>query len=311
MIASFFATLPIFAIIGAGWLLRASGIAQDEAAREMNRFVVYLALPALLFRIIGDTDPHLLWDTGFFLCFTGGSLIAMALGIGIARWTGAPFANAALDGLNAGYANTGFLGFPLMLATLGPWTQPMTLVASMVTICGLFALAMALVEAGLARDKPWTMVARGIGLAILKNPVVLAPALALAMAMRGWHLPAPAHHFIDLLGQAASPCALVSLGLFLANRHEGTASRDGGLTAIMVAVKLLFQPLAVFALCRAFGLSGPMTTCATLLAALPTGTGPFMLAELYAINRTRTARIILASTLGSIVTVPLLFHWLG
>ena len=44
--------LPIFALIFAGWAIRRLGVLSDHATGEINRFVVYLALPALLFDII-------------------------------------------------------------------------------------------------------------------------------------------------------------------------------------------------------------------------------------------------------------------
>lgn len=62
-------------------------------------------------------------------------------------------ADATLDGLNAGYANVGFIGFPLALAVLGRDALPATLIATVITVCVLFAVAIILIEVGLQAER--------------------------------------------------------------------------------------------------------------------------------------------------------------
>jgi len=132
--------------------------------------------------------------------------------------------------------------------------------------------------------------------------------LGAAWAMGGAPLPGPASQFLTLLGTAATPCALVSLGLFLAQKQEGR--RDG--TLGLVLAKLLLQPLVTaFLAFRVFELPALWANSALLLSALPTGTGPFMLASFYGREGALVARVILLTTLGSLVTVSLCLYLLG
>jgi predicted permease len=120
----------------------------------------------------------------------------------------------------------------------------------------------------------------------------------------GVALPAPFHSFLKLLGGAASPCALIALGLFLAGTPAGEARRRASTATILVALKLVVQPALTWLIATPL-LHLPTQTAhiAVLLSALPTGTGPFMLAEFYNREASLTGRVVLASTILSIVTI--------
>ncbi|HML29834.1 MAG TPA: AEC family transporter, partial [Hyphomicrobium sp.] len=106
-----------------------------------------------------------------------------------------------------------------------------------------------------------------------------------------------------MLGGAASPCALVALGLFLAAKTDRDVDATRS-TTMLVALKLVLHPVIAWGLASmVFHLSPTLTRTVVLLAALPTGTGPFMLAEFYAREAAVTSRVILISTMLSVLTV--------
>ena len=114
--------------------------------------------------------------------------------------------------------------------------------------------------------------------------------------------------FLELLGDATVPCALVSLGLFLAQPQPAAPRGAAGL----VLIKLIVQPALVWGLAMyVFHLPPLWAKAALLLSALPTGTGPFMLAEFYGREAAVVARAVLWSTLGSLVTLSVCLLWLG
>jgi predicted permease len=95
----------------------------------------------------------------------------------------------------------------------------------------------------------------------------------------------------------------VALGLFLAQtRHAGGG--QGRTAALLVGLKLALHPLLAYGLGRyLFDLPPLLLHTAVLMAALPTGTGPFMLAEFYRREADLTATVVLVSTVLAIVTV--------
>ena len=301
MLPTIATVVPIFALVLSGWLVRRIGVLGAAATTELNRFVVYLALPALLFDVVAKADLAEIWQPGFIAAFGLGAALVFAGTLLVRLHRG--LADATIEGLNAAYANTGFLGFPLALAVLGRDALGPTLVATIITACILFAVAIVLIEIGVQKERQgWSLFAR-VGRSLITNPLLLAPALAAVFPLTGMVLPTPVASFFDLLEGAASPCALVALGLFLAaERQPGTTSIR--LTGTLLVMKLIGQPVVTWILAvPVFHLPPSLATTAVLLAALPTGTGPFMLAEFYGRQAAVTSRIILLSTLISVLTV--------
>jgi malonate transporter and related proteins len=303
MLSTLTTVLPIFALIFAGWLVRRLGVLGPHATTELNRFVVYLALPALLFDVIAHAQWSDVWQPGFIAAFAIGVALVFALTIAVRLRRPRHLADAAIDGLNAGYGNTGFVGFPLALVALGREALAPTLIATIITVCILFAVAIVLIETGLQTEKRRRHLFIKVGGSLLRNPLLVAPVLGAIFPLAGLAVPVPAESFLKLLGGAASPCALVALGLFLAAKRE-TTEQDIGSAALLVSFKLVLQPAVTWIMATAvFGLSPLLTHVAVLLAALPTGTGPFMLAEFYQREADITSNVILVSTAASVLTL--------
>lgn len=312
MLSTLLIVLPVFALILAGWTVRRLALLGPQAAGEMNRFVVYLALPALLFDITSRARLEEIWQPAFMSTFGLGCFLVFGLTLAF-RWRkDRPLADAAIDALGASYANTGYIGFPLALAALGPASQAPTLIAAILTVCVLFAAAIVVIEIGLQSSAhaegshqrisimrlAWKVVR-----SLLQNPLLVAPALGALFPVAGLTVPAPVESFMKLLGTAAAPCALVGLGLFLAEKRESTRPELAP-AAALIACKLVLHPLVTWLLARhVFHLPPALTHVAVLLAALPTGTGPFMLAEFYQREASMTSKLIVGSTILSVLTI--------
>lgn len=299
------AVLPVFALIFAGWASRKANLLGPSAASELNRFVVCLALPALLFDIVADAHWTEIWQPFFIATFgvSTGLIFCIALLVRFRR--GRDLGDAAIDGLNAGYANTGFIGFPLTFAAIGSSALAPTLVATILTVTVLFGVALILIELSRQPESRLDKVlCEALG-SVGRSPLFVAPALGAIFLLTATPLPASADGFLKLLGGAAAPCALVTLGLFLAGETERRPSNMRTMT-FLVAMKLIAHPALTWGLATwVFGLPTAKAQLATLLATLPTGTGPFMLAEFYRKEAGLTSRVALVSTVGSLLTISL------
>lgn len=304
MTVLFSIVLPIFALTGAGWLVRRLGLMGPAAARELNLFVVYLGMPALLFRIMAGVRWADLARPDFIAAFGLGSVIIFTLALLLHRRRGLAIPDAVLAGLNSGYANVGFIGFPLCLAAFGPSSLPLVTITVILTVSGLFGLAVLLVETGLQHQDGLLVALRRVALNLAKNPMLAAPLLGALLAATGIALPSGAERFLTLLGDAATPCALVSLGLFIADTRMQAAWRD---LVPLVGLKLVGQPAVTWLLARqVFHLTPSLTAVAVVVAALPTGTGSFILAGVYGRDATLTAGSIMVSTILSVASISAL-----
>ena len=329
--------LPLFALVLAGYLCARRGLLGAEAARNLNLFVVWLALPALLFQAVAETRWSQVNHPGFVLSLGLGMAVTFLLSAGLSlgwgrRRSRGRLADASLEGLAASYPNTGFMGIPLCLVVFGREGLAPAIIAAILTVCVLFGISLALIEIGLQAERGS---GGGIGRALLKvgatlarNPLLMAPGLGLLFAVTRLPLPLPVTRFTGLLGGAASPCALVTLGLDLFFTQSPPADRGpsrgvppasepasdrivarGVLPVVLriVALKMIVQPVITGLLVLlVFDMPRLWSSAALLLSALPIGTGPFMLAKLYDRDAGVTARAILLSTLLSLVTLSAL-----
>lgn len=306
--------LPIFGLIAAGFISRKTGVMGQTAASELNRFVVWLALPALLFDIMANSNWSALYLPDFILVYLIGSVGLFVLVLIWRLKQGVPLADASIDSVSAAYSNTGYVGFPLLFLVFGASSQVPTTIASIIVVSIVFALAIILIETGLQAEASLRLKIKNVLKAVFLNPLIVSPIAGMLFALTSWQLPQGVETFLTLLSGAASPAALVSLGLFLA---DAVASSNDNTTAArktawqLTAIKLIAQPLLVAWLALSvFEMDYELAMMAILLAALPTGTGPFMLAEYYRREAVTTAQTVLFSTVLSLVTLTLLLSFM-
>jgi hypothetical protein len=314
------AVLPLFALILAGYVCGWRGLFGLGATTALNLFVVWLALPALLFQALAEAHWSELDRPGFVAAIALGMLATFVPWVALARGRRRrkPLPDASIEALAASYPNTGFMGIPLCLAVFGRAGLQPAIIATILTACLLFGLSLALIEIGLQPGRATGGAIAKAAATLARNPLLVAPALGALFAIAHIPRPAPLTRFTSLLGGAASPCALVTIGLFLAQNRgiaddgRGGAHRQTRVIAAIVALKMLVQPLVTGVLVFAvFDLPRPWSTAALLLSALPIGTGPFMLAKLYDREAAVTSRAILLSTVVSLVTASLLVAWIA
>lgn len=210
-------------------------------------------------------------------------------------------ADASLDGLNAAYPNAGFIGLPLCMLAFGHASLAPAVIGMIMTVCVLFAVAIVLIELDLQTEKKLVATMGKVVRSLATNPLLFAPFAGWLCSGAGLTIAGGADTFLKLLGAAASPCALAALGLFLGEKPEGGAAKN---TSMLVLAKLVAQPLLTWWLAfHVFALPELWAKTAVILSALPTGTGPFMLAEFYKREAAVTSSIILFSTVISLVTV--------
>ncbi|MCZ4064771.1 AEC family transporter [Oxalobacter aliiformigenes] len=295
--------LPIFALIIAGYFLRRKNILSVNACTELNRYVVWLALPALMIDVMINSSWSELYQPEFFYAFELGVFIIF-FGVLAFHWLKTKnLANATVDATSASYANTGFIGLPLCALTFGADKLGPAMIAAILTVSANFAVSIIFIEASSQSGKSLWITLRNVAVSLCKNPLIVAPVIAGILCASGVQLPYGAAQSIRLLGASASPCALVATGLFLAQRQESTSP----VIAIeLVVFKLVIQPLIVWYLAfQVFTMPPLWAKSAVILSALPTGTGPFMLAELYGKGGGIASRTIFLSTVLGIVPLSI------
>jgi len=318
-------TLPFFALVAAGYIAARRGMLPIDAIPGLNIFVLYFALPCLLYRFGARTPVAQLLDGPVALVWGVGALLMVGVTVAVTRRGHIGWNDAAFGALVAAFPNTGFIGVPLLAALLGAGVAGPVIITLMFDMVVTSSLCIALSRldgaagaAGVGAAHALRQAFRGVVINPLPWSILLG---ALASAM-GFALPGPADGTVAMLADAASPAALFTIGAVLARPavlagRSGAAFRRapaGDVLPVAIA-KLVVHPLLVYGLGRLAMAAGlpigqPALVAIVLVAAMPSASNVSMLAERFGADNERIARIILWTTVAAFFTFPLATRWL-
>ena len=318
MQAIFAVTLPFFALVLLGWLAARSHVLPAGAIPGLNAYVLFFALPCLLFRFGASLPPGRLADPALIGIYLLAALIVIGVTLALTlRRPGAEggvdLRDAAFGALVAAFPNAGFMGVPLLVALLGDDAAGPVIGAIVVDLVVTSTLCISLAQAQAqraGRGEPRSLLPAALAAlrGALTNPLPWAIGLGAAFSALQLELVAPVGQIVRMLGDSATPVALFTIGtvLWRAGRHAHTRTPVGQYLPVAF-IKLLFHPALVFGLgTAARALGAPVTPFGlmvlTLTAALPSASNVSVLAERYGADNGRVARIIMASTIVAFAT---------
>ena len=234
-------TGPIYLCIALGWLATRTGLFERGDMRVLGQFVLYIALPALLFDAVGKRPIGDILDGHYLGVYAVGGLATIALGLAwtrrVARQAPLP---AVMQTMGMSCPNSGFVGYPINLLVLGGSSAAVILGMNMLVENLLFIPVLLALADSAGGGRHWRAVLRGVAAGLWRNPLVLALAAGLVAALLGLKLPAPIERTVSLLAQASAALSLFVIGGSLAGlRIKGL----GAQVAQIAAGKLLVHPL--------------------------------------------------------------------
>ncbi len=301
-------TFPFFALVLAGYMAAYRRVLPLEAIAGLNGFVLYFALPCMLYRFGSTTPIAQLLDVSvlavYLLCAL--AMVAFALAMTLnqrIRWN-----DASLGALVAAFPNSGFMGVPLLVALLGPLAAGPVIVSIMVdmVITSSLCVALSRLDDGEGHGRTAVLDAGKKALkGVAANPMPWAILLGALASFVQFSLPAPVEKTAWLLADAASPVALFTIGAVLARSQIQSSHPMPVSDYLPVALmKLVLHPVLVLVVgTAAMQMGVPLDpfalTVLVLVAALPSASNVSLLAERLGADNGRIARIILVSTAAS------------
>jgi malonate transporter len=300
------AVLPVFGLVACGYLAGRFGLVTQASSHALNQFVYAFALPAMLFIAVyrGSLDEIL--SGAFLLAVVGATLGTALVGFLLSHWHGAGPAESTMRALNASFANTGYLGIPLVTVAYGERAALPAALATVATNIVSFALAIVCLE--LFVNPRRGGVRRALG-GVVRSPLIWPIALAVALVAFEVKIPLAVERFSTLLAAAAGPCALFAIGLFVSQLsiREGAAASWQSTLLKLVLHPLLMALLAFYAL----DVDPFWAKIAVICAALPLGATAFVLAQRYRLLEAETSTGAVISTAASVITVSLVMAFLS
>ncbi|MCE2856149.1 MAG: AEC family transporter [Comamonadaceae bacterium] len=305
-------TFPFFALVLCGYWAARRQMLPFEAIPGLNGFVLFFALPCMLFRFGANTPIAQLLDAGAFFMYLFCALVMVAFVVAISLNKRFGWNDAAFGALVGAFPNTGFMGVPLLVALLGSAAAGPAIVTIVIDMVITTSLCIALSRLDGAGQQGVSQAAKNALLGVVKNPMPWAILLGTVFSAFQIDLPGPVDKTVALLGDAASPVALFTIGAVLARSQKiAHHAQHGPLTwqdyVPVALIKLLLHPVLVLVVgLAAISMGVPIDAFAlkvmVLVAALPSASNVAMLSERFGADNGRIARIILVSTAAAFLT---------
>jgi malonate transporter and related proteins len=310
-------TIPFFALVLCGYLAARQRVLPESAIPGLNAFVLYFALPCMLFRFGMNTPVFDLLNPAVLAVYLLCALVIVFFTIAVTLSEHVHLKDASFGALVAAFPNTGFMGVPLLVALLGPAAAGPVICTVLADLFVTSSLCIALAQAHDASGQGGRAAALKAVRGALSNPLPWSIALGAVFSVMDWKLAGPPDQVVRMLADSASPVALFTIGavLWRAGQHAHTRTPPSRYLPV-AAIKLFVHPLLVFvAAGAAKALGAPLSTfqivVLTLAAALPSASNVSLLAERYGADNGRVARIIMSSTVAAFVSFSLLAFAFG
>jgi predicted permease len=304
--------VPVFILILIGWLTSKTRLLKEGTGDALSEFVFKIAVPMLIFRTLADAhfegvSPFKLWIAyfaGVAVTWTIGHLMATRLFKRDAKV-------GVVAGMSASFANNVFIGLPLVdhvvgkdglvaISILLAIHLPLMMIAGTILMEG----AAAKVDGGSKRSVG-TLI-RQVGSNLAQNPLIMAMAAGLVFNFTGLSLTPAIGIVVNQLASAASPVALISIGMAL-TRYQ--IRGDLTLSGASAGLKLFLLPAVVFAAGKLMGLPADWAAALVLTSSVPTGINAWLLAQRFRSGHSTAASVIGITTAFGVVTVSF-WAWL-
>lgn len=298
--------LPVFMVVGFGYVAVWRGLVTDITIDALMGFAQKIAIPFLLFRAISTLDLGDGFQPALLVSFYTGAILCFAAGVLGSRFL---FQRDWEDSIAIGFAclfsNSVLLGLPISERAFGPdnLSANYAIIAFHAPFCyGVGITAMEIIK---AKGAGVRVLVTKVASAMFKNALILGILAGVAVNISNVSLPLPVTDAIDLIVRTALPTALFGLGGVLYRyRPEG----DFRIIAMVCGISLILHPIIVYSLGSVAGLSKPAFRSMVLTSAMAPGINAYLFADMYGRARRVAASSVLLSTAVCVFTA---WVWLG
>jgi malonate transporter and related proteins len=289
----------IAVVIGAGYLVARLEVVPKSANVALNRTAFFVATPALLFTVLSEADLRVVFS-GFLLVSAIAAVASIGLYLVASRLLfRQPVADTTIGATAAGYVNANNIGLPVAVYVIGDaqYVAPVLLFQLIV----LAPVVLGILDVS-TRGRATVL---GIVTSPLRNPIIIASALAIVVALTGVELPQPVLAPLELLGGAAVPMVLLAFGMSLRGQRPLAPGSPRRAIAAATLIKTIAMPAIAFLLAQfAFHLPWEQVAAVTITAALPSAQN----INNYAVRYDRAVGLARdAVLLSTVLSLPIIF----
>jgi len=288
-----------FSIIGfvilVGYIVERFGIAGAGAGRVLNRMAFFVATPALLFTVLSHAHVRVLFSS-YLLAVLCSVIVGVALFLLVSRiFFRTTVPETVLGAASATYVNANNIGLPVAIYVLGSAQYVASVLLLQLLV--LAPLTLAILDTSTSGRVSF----RSIVTQPLRNPMIIASAAGVAVAMLGVTVPAPILAPLDIIGGAAIPMVLMSFGMSLHGQRLLKAGTGRKRVAVATLIKVVVMPAIAYLFGRfVFDLDDKELFAVVAVSALPTAQNIFNFASRYNRGMIVTRDTVLLTTLAAV-----------
>lgn len=310
MLDIFNVIIPVFAIIGVGYLAVRLRLFPADGTKALVAFVNNFATPCLLCEAMLTADFSKAFNLAIIVPFYVGALVLLLSGSLIARFLFKQRPGESVStGFSATYTNTVLVGIPIIQRAYG--AQALPTVFSIIALHAPVLLTLGMVVMELVRRDaaPWHRTVVIIVSRILRNPLLWGVGLGALGNFLRIPVPEPGTAFLTMMSTAVLPASLFGLGGAL---NEYKLSESWLIASIISFLKLMIHPAIAYAL-MIWVLHVPMDVAryGIIVAAMPAGINVYLFATYYDRSVNVAANVVLISTVASLATISFWLLVLG
>lgn len=297
---------PIFMIMLLGWFLKLKKIMDADFIYKLNIIIFWVAMPALVFRLIIRCDiasmPGMSLFKGLYVAFALTPLLAWVTGIARNRISGFPKGRIPVSILCSIRANNVFMGLPVISLLAGePGLEALSIYLA-IGMVGYHIMSIGLAQIALSgRLSPGAIIKTLTNLA--KNPIILAVAFGIILSLSGLcQIPSSIDKALSVLAETASGMALLAIGASFDHERILTSLKETWFDALF---KLIATPAMIWLAFAVWPVEDLMLKVVVLVCGMPVAVNSFSVAQGMGMDSEYAAELITTSTLISIITIPL------
>ncbi|MCJ1696859.1 AEC family transporter [Rathayibacter caricis] len=269
-----------FAIIGVviavGYLIARFGLVPPEGRAVLSRIAFFVTTPALLFTVLSRADVTVLFSSFLLVSLSTVLIVAAVYVLASRLFFRRPLPETVIGTASSAYVNANNIGLPVAIYVLGDpqWVAP-TLLLQLLLLAPTILTVLDISTSG--RTSVGAILTQP-----LRNPMIIASALGLLVAVTGLEVPAPVLEPFSIIGNASIPLVLMAFGMSLRGQRPLEAGPARVEVVVASTLKSLVMPAVAWTLGRfVFQLDAEHLFAVTVTAALPTAQNIFNFASRY------------------------------
>lgn len=291
--------IPIATVIALGWVLRRSDLVPTALWAGINKIGYVALLPALLYKTIAEAQLEGLEAGSFLIAATLGFLIMAAIAVilkPLLRTDGPSFTSVFQGGIRW----NGFIVLALAQSALSPQAATLTAIVFAPTVPLINVLCVAALSVWGSHEGSVSL--QRVGFRIITNPLIIGCAVGVLATIVPVLRQPMLLETADLIGRAALPLILLSVGAGLNFSAIGEGPR---LLALAIGLKLIVAPATFIVLGKLLGASPDIIVLLAAIGAAPGAASSYVLAKELGGNAELTAGHVTATTLLAFISIPL------